>query len=90
MLRNANEYFLDKWKEFPGPNILKYFFVIIGLLCWAEYFLEFKFASYYLSLLWGSGNMFLGLISFIAIFGCAACAFLWFPSYIWSIIKSFN
>ena len=88
MINEINKNFLNVWKTFPGPNILKYIFVIIGLLCWAEYFLEFKFASHYLSLLWGSGNAFLVVISFSAIFGCAACAFLWFPSYLWSIFKT--
>ena len=48
MFSEINAEFLKQWKEFPGTNTLKYSFVIIGLLCWLEYFIpDLKFASYY-------------------------------------------
>ena len=91
MIEQVNNNFFDIWKTFPGPKILKFSFVIIGLLCWVEYFFpDFKFASHYLSILFSSGNAFLGVISFSAIMGCLACGLLWFPSYLWSIIKVFK
>ena len=82
---NRREYVSNK------ESIFKFSFVIIGLLCWVEYFFpDFKFASHYLSILFSSGNAFLGVISFSAMFGCLACGLLWFPSYLWSIIKVFK
>ena len=91
MLRQVNKNFLNTWKDFPGPNFVKFAFVVIGLLCWVEFFYpNFKFASHYLILLFGSGNAFLGVISFSAAAGCLACCLLWFPSYLWSIIKEFK
>ena len=91
MINKANELFLEKWKDFPGSNIVKYAFVIIGGLAWFEFFYpEFKFASHYLGILFESENLLLAVISFSSIFGCLACAFLWFPSYVWSILKEFK
>ena len=88
MIKQANDNFLSAWKEFPGSNFVKYIFVMIGLLCWVEFFYpDFKFASYWLGMLFESENIILMLISFSSIFGCLACAFLWFPSYVWSILK---
>ena len=89
MINNANELFLEKWKDFPGPNILKYAFVIIGGLAWFEFINpEFKFASHILGDMFGSGNIILGVLSFSGIFGVLACAVLWFPTYIFSIYKA--
>ena len=91
MLEQANKNFLNTWKDFPGPNFIKFSFVVIGLLCWVEYFFpDFKFASHYLMILFKSGNIFLGVIAFSAMFGCLACSLLWFPSYLWNIIKEFR
>ena len=91
MIKQANDNFFNIWKTFPGPKIFKFCFVIIGFLCWTEYFFpDFKFASHYLSILFISGNVFLGVISISASFGCLACGLLWFPSYLWSIIKVFK
>tara|TARA_B100001057_G_scaffold305368_1_gene305507 strand:+ start:61 stop:342 length:282 start_codon:yes stop_codon:yes gene_type:complete len=89
MINQVNNNFLNLWKDFPGPKIFKFSFVIIGLLCWVEYFFPgFKFASHYLSILFATKNILMMMISFIAIMGCLACGFLWFPSYLWSLIKS--
>jgi len=88
MIKQANDNFLNAWKDFPGSNFVKYIFVMIGLLCWVEFFYpEFKFASYYLGELFGTENIILVVISISTIFGCLACALLWFPSYVWSILK---
>ena len=47
MINKANEIFLEKWKDFPGPDILKYAFVIIGGLSWYEFFYpDFKFTMF--------------------------------------------
>ena len=89
MINKANEIFLEKWKDFPGPNIFKFAFALIGGLAWFEYFNpEFKFASHILWDMFGSGNPILGVIAFSGIFGVLACAFLWFPTYIFSVIKA--
>ena len=46
MFSEINAEFLKQWKEFPGTNTLKYSFVIIGLLCWLEYFIpDLKFSG---------------------------------------------
>ena len=91
MINKANELFLEKWKDFPGSNIFKYAFVIIGGLAWFEFFYpEFKFASHYLGILFESENLILGVISFSSIFGVLACALLWFPTYIFSIIQAIS
>ena len=91
MIKRANDNFLNAWKDFPGPNFIKFSFVIIGLLCWVEFFYpNFKFASHYLGILFESENLILGVISFSSIFGVLACAVLWFPSYVWSILKEFK
>ena len=88
MLNKINKHFLNIWGDFPGPNQLKYIFVLIGLLAWIEFFFpSFKFASYYIYILWGSENAILGVISFSSIFGVMACGFLWLPSYLISIFK---
>ena len=91
MLNKINKHFLNIWGDFPGPNQLKYIFVLIGLLAWIEFFFpSFKFANYYLSILLDKamgGNAILGLISFTAIFGIIACGLLWLPSYLISIFK---
>ena len=89
MINKANKLFLEKWKDFPGSNIFKYAFVIIGALAWFEFFYpEFKFASHVLGDMFASENIILGVISFSGIFGVLACAFLWFPTYIFSIIQA--
>ena len=88
MLEKTNKDFLNTWKDFPGPKFLKFGFVIIGFLCWVEFFYpDFKFASHYLYLLFGSGNALLGVIAFSAGAGCLACGLLWFPSYVWSFFR---
>ena len=91
MLNKINKHFLNTWVDFPGPNQLKYIFVLIGLLAWIEiFFPSFKFADYYISIILNkamSGNVVLGLISFIAICGVAVCGLLWLPSYLMSIFK---
>ena len=70
-------------------TIFKYVFVIIGGLAWFEFFYpEFKFASHVLGDMFASENIVLGVISFSGIFGVLACAFLWFPTYIFSIIQA--
>ena len=38
MIKRANDNFLNAWKDFPGSNFIKYSFVMIGLLCWVEFF----------------------------------------------------
>ena len=89
MINKANELFLEKWKDFPGSNIFKYVFVIIGGLAWFEFFYpEFKFVSHVLGDMFASENIVLGVISFSGIFGVLACAFLWFPTYIFSIFQA--
>jgi hypothetical protein len=89
MINKANEIYLEKWKDFPGPNIFKFAFALIGGLAWFEYFNpEFKFASHLLWEMFGSGNVILGVLAFSGVFGVAACALLWFPTYIFSIIKA--
>ena len=89
MINKANEIFLEKWKDFPGPNILKYAFVIIGGLSWYEFFYpDFKFTNHMLMGWLDSGNIILGVISFSGIFGVLACAVLWFPTYIFCIYKA--
>jgi uncharacterized membrane protein YuzA (DUF378 family) len=89
MISKANSRFLEMWKDFPGSNIVKYAFVIIGGLTWFEFFYpEFKFASHVLGDMFASENIVLGVISFSGIFGILACAFLWFPSYIFCCIKA--
>ena len=50
----------------------------------------FKFVTHVLMDMFGSGNMILGVIAFSGIFGVAACALLWFPSYIFCCIKAIN
>tara|TARA_B110000971_G_scaffold217826_1_gene255499 strand:+ start:490 stop:636 length:147 start_codon:yes stop_codon:yes gene_type:complete len=30
VISQINKAFLDKWKDFPGPNFLKFIFVVIG------------------------------------------------------------
>ena len=91
MISKANSRFLEMWKDFPGSNIVKYAFVIIGGLTWFEFFYpEFKFASHVLGDMFASENIVLGVISFSGIFGVLACAFLWFPSYIFCCIKAFG
>ena len=88
MLEKTNKDFLNTWKDFPGPKFVKFGFVIIGFLCWVEFFYpDFKFASHYLYLLFGSGNAFLGVIAFSAGAGCLACGLLWFQSYVWSFFR---
>ncbi len=45
MINKANEIYLKKWKDFPGPDIFKFAFALIGGLVWFEYFNpEFIFA----------------------------------------------
>ena len=89
MINKANEIFLEKWKDFPGPNILKYAFVIIGGLSWYEFFYpDFKFTNHMLMGWLDSGNMVLGVLSITGVFGVLACALLWLPTYIFSIIKA--
>ena len=88
MFDKINSIYLEKWKDFPGPDIVKYAFAIIGALAWYEYFNpEFKFASHLLWEMFGSGNVILGVIAFSGIFGVAGCALLWFPTYLHSILK---
>ena len=89
MINKANEFFLEKWKDFPGPNILKYAFVIIGGLSWYEFFYpDFKFTNHMLMGWLDSGNIILGVLSVSGVFGVLACALLWLPTYIFSIIKA--
>ena len=88
MINRINSIFLEKWKDFPGPNIFKYSFAIIGALAWYEYFNpEFKFASHLLWEMFESGNVILGVLAFSGIFGVLACGFAFFPTYIFSILK---
>ena len=89
MINKANDIYLEKWKDFPGPNIFKFVFALIGGLAWFEFFnSEFKFASHLLWEMFGSGNVILGVLAFSGVFGVAACALIWFPTYIFSIIKA--
>ena len=89
MINKVNEFYLEKWKDFPGPDILKYAFALIGGLSWYEFFYpDFKFTEHVLSDWFESGNMILGVLSFSGIFGVLACAFAFFPTYIFSIIKA--
>ena len=89
MFAEINAEFLKQWKEFPGTNTLKYSFVIIGLLCWLEYFIpDLKFASYYLTILLKSTeNIIIWFFGLIIIAGLFACSFLWLPSYLWIFLK---
>ena len=88
MIGEINAIYLEKWKDFPGPDIFKYAFAIIGALAWYEFFNpEFKFASHLLWKMFGSGNVILGVAAFAGAFGVLACALLWFPTYLHSILK---
>ena len=91
MISEANSRYLEKWKDFPGPSIFKFAFALIGGLAWFELLNpDFKFVSHVLIDMFGSGNMILGVIAFSGILGVAACALLWFPSYIFCCIKAIN
>ena len=89
MIREINAIYLKKWKDFPGPDIFKFAFALIGALAWYEYFNpEFKFASYILRKMFVSGNAILGVASFSGIFAVLACAIAFFPTYLFSIFKA--
>ena len=89
MINKANKFYLEKWKDFPGPNIFKFAFALIGGLAWFEFFNpEFKFASHLFWEMFGSGNVILGVIAFSGTFGVLACGFAFFPTYIFSVIKA--
>ncbi|WP_440910432.1 hypothetical protein [Candidatus Pelagibacter sp.] len=38
MINEINSIYLEKWKDFPGPDLFKYAFALIGGLAWYEYF----------------------------------------------------
>ena len=88
MINEINSIYLEKWKDFPGPNIIKYAFALIGALSWYEFFVpEFKFTNH---LLWGmieSGNVILAVLAISGAFGVIACAIVFFPTYLHSILK---
>ena len=89
VIANINKDFLDKWEGFPGPNFLKFFFVILGLFCWLEVIIPgFNPISLFLIPLFKTGNTLMWLLSFIILMGCLACMFFWFPTYLWSVIKN--
>ena len=91
MIDEINKDFHNKWKDFPGNKNLKLTFVFIGFVTWLEFFLpQLNFGSHLAGLLWETGNLFAGLASFILIVGVLACALLWLPTYVWSIIKFFK
>jgi hypothetical protein len=88
MFDKINSIYLEKWKDFPGPDIFKYAFAIIGALAWYEFFVpEFKFTNHLLLEMFRSGNAILGMIAFSGIFGVLACAIAFFPTYLHSILK---
>ena len=88
MLGEINAIYLEKWKDFPGPDIFKYAFALIGALSWYEFFVpEFEFTNHLLLKMFGSGNVILGVIAFSGIFGVLACAIAFFPTYLYSILK---
>ena len=69
MLDEINSIYLEKWKDFPGPDIFKYAFALIGALSWYEFFVpEFKFTNHLLWEMFGSGNAILGVAAFSGVF----------------------
>ena len=89
VIANVNKDFLDKWEGFPGPNFLKFFFVILGLFCWLEVIIPgLNPISLFLIPLFKTGNILMWFFSFIILMGCFACMFFWFPAYLWCVIKN--
>ena len=71
MIANINKDFLDKWEGFPGPNFLKFFFVILGLFCWLEVIIPgLNSISLFLIPLFKTGNIIIMFFSFIILMGC--------------------
>jgi hypothetical protein len=89
VISQINKAFLDKWKDFPGPNFLKFIFVVIGLWGWIEMALYPTISPlndlfYYL---WDIGAI-TALLGMIILTGQIACSIFWFPTYAWTVIKT--
>ena len=88
LFKEINDEFLNKWKDFPGPNYNKYFFVIIGLYGWIEMALypKLAFLNITIEYLW-NWNQYAGILGIIILVGQIACSIYWFPTYVWTVIK---
>ena len=53
-----------------------------------NFFTQIKFTNHMLMGWLDSGNIILGVLSVSGVFGVLACALLWLPTYIFSIIKA--
>lgn len=89
VISQINKEFLDKWKDFPGPNFLKFIFVVIGLWGWIEMALYPTISPlndlfYYL---WDIGAI-TALLGMMILIGQIACSIFWFPTYAWTVIKT--
>lgn len=88
LISEINIKFLDKWKDFPGPNYLKFIFVAIGLWGLIEMALYPSISPFndLFSYLWDKGAI-TGTLAMSILFGQIACSIVWFPTYAWVVIK---
>ena len=88
LISQINKEFLDKWKDFPGPNYLKFIFVAIGLWGWIEMALYPSISLFndLFSYLWDKGAI-TGVLAMVLLAGQIVCSIFWFPTYAWIVIK---
>ena len=88
LISEINIKFLDKWKDFPGPNYLKFIFVAIGLWGWIEMALYPSISLFndLFSYLWDKGAI-TGVLAMVLLAGQIACSIFWFPTSAWIVIK---
>jgi hypothetical protein len=87
LISKINNEFLNKWKDFPGSNFLKYCLVVFGLWGWIELVLfpNISPMNDLFSYLWDKESI-TGVLAMILLFGQIACSIFWFGSYAWSVI----
>ena len=88
LISKINNGFLNKWKDFPGPNFLKYCLVVFGLWGWIELalFPNFSPINDLFSYLLDKGAI-TGVLAMILLCGQIACSIFWFPTFAWIVIK---
>lgn len=76
-------------KNFPGPDYMKFLFVIISLIVDLDlFFKDFNFLSLWLLDIYNANEGVIGqFFVFLFTIGFLACGIVWFPSYLWEGIK---
>ena len=91
MIKETNKLFLNKWKDFPGPDWLKFCFVLIGLTGALELILpNFNFLMFWGTDIYEATPNFIGFFIGVLIInvGVGICILFWLSSYLFSLFQS--